>query len=56
MTLHYPNHLFRLLRLGLGYLNAKLKSSLSGRKGILVKPTDTDLHSWSVAEKMGGPH
>jgi radical SAM superfamily enzyme YgiQ (UPF0313 family) len=56
MTLHYPNHLFRLLRLGLGYLNAKLKSFLSGRKGILVKPTDTDLHSWSVAEKMGGPH
>jgi len=56
MTLNYPNHLLRLLRCGLGYMNAKLRSFLSGRKGILVKTTDTDLNLWSVAEKIGGPH
>ncbi len=56
MTLRYPNHLLRLLRCGLGYMNAKLRSILSCRKGILVKTTDTDLSSWSVAEKIGGPH
>ena len=56
MTLNYPNHFLRLLRCGLGYTNAKLKSFLSGRKGILIKPTDTDLSTWSVAEKIGGPH
>jgi radical SAM superfamily enzyme YgiQ (UPF0313 family) len=56
MTLRYPNHLLRLLRCGFGYMNAKLRSILSGRQGILVKTTDTDLSSWSVVGKIGGPH
>ena len=56
MTLSYPNHMLRLLRCGIGYGNAKLRSFLSGRKGILIKTTDTDLSAWSVAEKIGGPH
>ncbi len=56
MVLCYPNHLFRLLCSGIGYASAKLKSFLSGRKGILIKPTETDLGSWSVARKIGGPH
>jgi radical SAM superfamily enzyme YgiQ (UPF0313 family) len=56
MTIRYPTHLLRLLRCGLGFLNAKLKSYLGGRKGILVKPGETDLNAWSMAEKIGGPH
>jgi anaerobic magnesium-protoporphyrin IX monomethyl ester cyclase len=56
MTLRYPTHLLRLLRCGLGYLNAKLKSYLNGRRGVLVRPGETDLNTWSMAEKIGGPH
>ncbi len=56
MVLCYPNHLLRLLCSGIGYASAKLKSFLSGRRGILVKPTETDLGSWAVARKIGGPH
>ena len=37
LTLQYPNHFMRLLRFGLGFLNAKLLSVLSGRGGLLVK-------------------
>lgn len=43
LTLHYPNHFFRLLRFGLGFLAAKLRSFLSGRGGLLVKPYETHL-------------
>ncbi len=43
LTFMYPNHFVRLLRFGLGYLNAKAKSFLSGRKGLLVKSHDTSL-------------
>jgi len=43
LTLMYPNHFIRLLRFGLGYLNAKARSFLSGRKGLLVKSCDTTL-------------
>lgn len=43
LTLHYPNHLLRLLRFALGFLAAKLRSVLSGRGGLLVKPYDTHL-------------
>ncbi len=43
LTLMYPNHFVRLLRFGLGYLTAKARSFLSGRKGLLVKPCDTSL-------------
>ncbi len=37
LTLQYPNHFIRLLRFGLGFLNAKIVSILSGRGGLLVK-------------------
>ena len=37
LTLQYPNHFLRLLRFGIGFVNAKLKSFLSGRGGLLVK-------------------
>jgi len=37
LTLMYPNHFIRFLRFALGYLYAKIKSLLSGRKGLLVK-------------------
>lgn len=43
LTLMYPNHLMRLLRFGLGFLNAKIRSFLSGRGGLLVKSYDTKL-------------
>lgn len=43
LTLQYPNHLFRLVRFALGYLNAKLHSFFSGRRGILVKSYETHL-------------
>ena len=43
LTLQYPNHLFRLVRFALGYLNAKLRSFLGGRGGILVKPHEAHL-------------
>ncbi len=56
MTLRFPNHMLRLIRCGIGYTRAKLASFLSGRNGILIKPTETDLGSWQVARKMGGPH
>lgn len=37
LTLQYPNHFFRLLRFGIGFVNAKLMSFISGRGGLLVK-------------------
>jgi radical SAM superfamily enzyme YgiQ (UPF0313 family) len=37
LTIQYPNHLVRLLRFGVGFLNAKFQSIISGRKGLLVK-------------------
>jgi radical SAM superfamily enzyme YgiQ (UPF0313 family) len=43
LTIKYPNHLFRLLRFGLGFLAAKIRSFLSGRKGLLVQPYETHL-------------
>lgn len=39
MTLHHPNHLYRLLRFLTGFLKAKLKSLLTGQGGLLVKPS-----------------
>jgi anaerobic magnesium-protoporphyrin IX monomethyl ester cyclase len=36
MTLRHPNHLWRLLRGGLGFVIAKLRSRLSGRRGVLI--------------------
>jgi len=43
LTLKYPTHFRRLLRFGLGFLNAKIRSFLSGRGGLLVKPYETHL-------------
>ena len=43
LTLQYPNHLFRLLRFGLGFLMAKIRSILSGRGGLLIKPHENHL-------------
>ncbi|UCE89558.1 MAG: B12-binding domain-containing radical SAM protein, partial [Pseudomonadota bacterium] len=45
MTLRNPDHALRLLRCGLGFAAAKLRSVLSGRGGLLVKPTATHLDS-----------
>jgi hypothetical protein len=43
LTLKYPTHFKRLLRFGLGFLAAKIRSILSGRGGLLVKPYETHL-------------
>ena len=43
LTLAYPNHFIRLLRFGLGFLAAKTRSFLSGRKGLLVESYDRNL-------------
>ncbi len=43
LTLAYPNHFVRLLRFGLGFLAAKTRSFLSGRKGLLVESYDRNL-------------
>jgi len=45
LTLSYPNHFFRLLRFGLGFLVAKAASFLSGRKGLLIKEHEPHLDS-----------
>ena len=43
LTLQYPNHFIRLLRFGLGFFYAKIRSYLDGRKGLLVKPYEVHL-------------
>lgn len=43
LTIAYPNHFYRLLRFGLGFLGAKLRSILSGRRGVLIKPQEVHL-------------
>ncbi len=43
LTFSYPNHFYRLLRFGLGFLKAKLVSFLSGRKGLLIKEHEPHL-------------
>jgi radical SAM superfamily enzyme YgiQ (UPF0313 family) len=43
LTLQYPNHLYRLLRFGLGYLAAKMRSFLSGRGGLLIRSNEVNL-------------
>jgi len=43
LTLRYPTHFRRLLRFGLGFFSAKIRSILSGRGGLLVKPYETHL-------------
>jgi radical SAM superfamily enzyme YgiQ (UPF0313 family) len=43
MTLQHPNHMARLLRFGAGFVAAKTRSLLSGRKGLLIKPDETNL-------------
>ena len=45
MTLQHPNHMARLLRFGAGFVAAKTRSLLSGRKGLLIKPDETNLDS-----------
>lgn len=45
MTLQHPNHMARLLRFGAGFFAAKARSLLSGRKGLLIKPDETNLDS-----------
>jgi len=44
LTLQYPNHLLRLLRFAHGFLIAKLRSILSGRGGLLVRPHNAHLN------------
>jgi radical SAM superfamily enzyme YgiQ (UPF0313 family) len=43
LTLQYPNHFYRLLRFGLGFLGAKLKSFAMRRRGLLVEAQGADL-------------
>jgi radical SAM superfamily enzyme YgiQ (UPF0313 family) len=43
LTFAYPNHFYRLIRFGLGFLKAKLVSFLSGRKGLLIKQREPHL-------------
>jgi radical SAM superfamily enzyme YgiQ (UPF0313 family) len=43
MSLAHPEHLARLARFGAGFVAAKARSVLSGRKGLLVKGNETDL-------------
>jgi radical SAM superfamily enzyme YgiQ (UPF0313 family) len=43
LTWQYPNHFWRLLRFGLGFALAKLRSFLSGRGGLLVRPHEVRL-------------
>ena len=45
MTLRYPNHLVRLSRFLMGFFLAKIRSFLSGRRGMLMKPPETFLDS-----------
>ena len=45
LTIHYPNHLLRLLRFGVGFLKAKISSIASGRGGLLVKPGNAHLNN-----------
>lgn len=48
LTLQYPNHLYRLLRFALGFLGAKLRSYLTGRGGVLVRPSEVHLDTPST--------
>lgn len=41
LSLRYPHHLIRLMRFGLGFLAAKLRSYAQGRHGLLVQPSTT---------------
>jgi anaerobic magnesium-protoporphyrin IX monomethyl ester cyclase len=43
LTIQYPNHFYRLLRFGLGFLGAKTRSILSGRRGLLIKKNEVHL-------------
>jgi len=43
LTVQYPNHFYRLLRFGLGFLGAKARSFLSGRGGLLIKRNEVRL-------------
>ena len=51
LTLQYPNHFGRLMRFGLGFMGAKMRSFLSGRGGSLVKPGMAQLDS--ANQKVG---
>lgn len=41
LTLRHPTHLVRVLRFGLGYARAKLRSRLAGRRGLLVEQAES---------------
>lgn len=41
LTLRHPAHLARLLRFGLGYARAKLRSLATGRRGLLVERAES---------------
>jgi anaerobic magnesium-protoporphyrin IX monomethyl ester cyclase len=41
LTLRHPTHLARLLRFGLGYARAKLRSLATGRRGLLVERAES---------------
>lgn len=43
MSFRYPVHLLRLARFGLGFAAAKLRSYMSGRKGLLISPDEQSL-------------
>jgi radical SAM superfamily enzyme YgiQ (UPF0313 family) len=37
LSLRYPHHLFRLLRFGIGFVAAKIRSHVQGRHGLLIE-------------------
>jgi radical SAM superfamily enzyme YgiQ (UPF0313 family) len=41
LTLRHPIHLLRVVRFGLGYLGAKLRSLAAGRRGLLVERAES---------------
>ena len=43
LTIQHPNHFYRLLRFGLGFLGAKARSILAGRGGLLIKRNEVHL-------------
>lgn len=45
LTFQHPHHFYRLARFILGFLAAKIRSFLSGRGGLLVRPNEVHLDS-----------
>ena len=49
LSLRHPSHLMRLIRCGIGFAMAKMRSVLSGRRGLLVSGTEISLNERAPA-------